>query len=197
LKQTYARLLTQRNVPTHSHNYYFKWLRFYLDFCSKYHHAPNPRTSLPLFLAKLQEKRQTPREQKQESHAITLYYALFNGNSVHNKAKLSTIHSKNTAQKPAAALTPEKTAWEKIYADLDAAIKVRHYSPKTYKTYAGWTRKLQHFTKEKAPQSLTVDDVKSFLTHLAVKRKVAASTRNQAFNALLSLQAHFKHRHQG
>jgi hypothetical protein len=112
-------------------------------------------------------------------------------------AKLSTTHGKNAAQKPAAAMTPDKTAWEKIYADLDAAIKVRHYSPKTYKTYAGWTRKLQHLTREKAPQSLTVDDVKSFLTHLAVKRKVAASTRNQAFNALLSLQAHFKHRHQG
>ena len=33
-------------------------------------------------------------------------------------------------------------------------------------------------------------DVKDFLTHLAVDRKVAASTQNQAFNALLFLFRH-------
>lgn len=65
--------------------------------------------------------------------------------------------------------------------DLDAAIKVRHYSPKTDKTYASWIIRLQYFAKKKAPELLTAQDVKSFLTDLAVKRKVAASTQNQAF----------------
>ncbi|RMD99714.1 MAG: hypothetical protein D6814_05065 [Calditrichaeota bacterium] len=67
---------------------------------------------------------------------------------------------------------------------------MRHYSPKTYKTYAMWIRKLQHFSHEKAPDSLSSEDVKAFLTHLAVNRKVAASTQNQAFNALLFLFHH-------
>jgi hypothetical protein len=37
---------------------------------------------------------------------------------------------------------------------------------------------------------LSSDDVKEFLTYLAVKRKVSATTQNQAFNALLFLYRH-------
>ena len=65
LRNDYTQLLKQRSIPSHSINYYLKWLRFYLDFCNKYHHAPDVTASLPLFLEKLQEKNQTPRQQKQ------------------------------------------------------------------------------------------------------------------------------------
>ena len=39
--------------------------------------------------------------------------------------------------------------------------------------------------RSKPPESLSTTDVKEFLTWLAVKKEVAASTQNQAFNALL------------
>lgn len=98
--------------------------------------------------------------------------------------------NQHNKEKSSVALTKEKKLWAKIYNDLDTAIKVRHYSPKTYKTYAGWVRQFQHVMHEKAPESLTIDDVKSFLTHLAVKRKVSSSTQKQAFNSLLFLFRH-------
>lgn len=44
-------------------------------------------------------------------------------------------------------------------------------------------RQLQGFTRSKDPQLLSSTDVKDFLTCLAVKRKVCASSQNQAFNA--------------
>ncbi len=44
---------------------------------------------------------------------------------------------------------------------------------------------------------LSVSDVKDFLTFLAVKRKVAVSTQNQAFNALLFLFRHVLNREFG
>lgn len=44
---------------------------------------------------------------------------------------------------------------------------------------------------------LDVEDVKRFLTHLAVERKVAASSQNQAFNALLFFFRHVLHREFG
>ena len=187
-RNKYTSFLAQRQVPSHSHNIYLKWLRFYLDFCNKHEHRPFLRGSLPLFIGKLQEKKQTPRQQEQAQHAIHLYYALVNNDRGGGKLNQAAVQPQDTTYKP--TLTSEQTAWEKIYSDLDAAIKVRHYSPKTYKTYAGWTRQLQSFTRQKAPALLTIDDVKSFLTHLAVKRKVAASTQNQAFNALLFLFRH-------
>ena len=188
LRNKYTSFLAQRQVPSHTHNIYLKWLRFYLDFCNKYQHTPSLRGSLPLFIGKLHEKKQTSRQQEQAQHAIHLYYALVNNESGGGKLNQAAVQSQDTTYKP--TLTSEQTAWEKIYSDLDAAIKVRHYSPKTYQSYAGWTRQLQTFTRQKAPALLTIDDVKSFLTHLAVERKVAASTQNQAFNALLFLFRH-------
>lgn len=70
------------------------------------------------------------------------------------------------------------------------AISVRHYSRATLKTYTGWARKFQAFTESKDPTLLTTEDVKEFLTSLAVKKQVAASTQNQVFNALLFFFRH-------
>ena len=58
------------------------------------------------------------------------------------------------------------------------------------KSYRGWVRHLQTFTKSKDYQTLTQQDVVAFLSYLAVEKKVSASSQNQAFNALLFL---FKH----
>ncbi|WP_049794651.1 phage integrase N-terminal SAM-like domain-containing protein [Methylomonas methanica] len=58
------------------------------------------------------------------------------------------------------------------------------------KSYRGWARHLQTFTKSKDYQTLTQQDVVAFLSYLAVEKNVSASSQNQAFNALLFL---FKH----
>jgi len=73
---------------------------------------------------------------------------------------------------------------------LKNAIKIRHSSPETLRTYRGWTRKFQAYTKSKDPRLLTTDGVKAFLTCLAVYQGVASSSQNQAFNALLFLFRH-------
>lgn len=67
---------------------------------------------------------------------------------------------------------------------------MRHYSPKTLKAYSMWVRKLKNFTRGKDPAELSTDDVKAFLTFLAVDKKVSASSQNQAFNALLFFFRH-------
>ena len=82
------------------------------------------------------------------------------------------------------------TEWEKIAQRLADEIKTRHYSPKTLKAYALWTTKFRYFTGDKTPASVSAADVKAYLTYLAVKCKVSASTQNQAFNALLFLFRH-------
>lgn len=73
---------------------------------------------------------------------------------------------------------------------MHAEIKVRHYSPKTLKNYSSWLSKFQTFTKSKPLTSLSDRDIKEFLTFLAVRKNVAASTHNQAFNALLFFIRH-------
>jgi len=88
------------------------------------------------------------------------------------------------------ALKQTGTDWTKVFNELISAIKIRHYSPATLKTYLGWTRKFQTYTESKDPSLLATEDVKAFLTWLAVEKKVSASSQNQAFNALLFLFRH-------
>ena len=80
--------------------------------------------------------------------------------------------------------------WDAVLERLAAEIRVRHYSRKTLQTYANWSRQFQRFLKNKPPDELSSDDVKDYLTFLAVKCHVAASTQNQAFNSLLFLYRH-------
>lgn len=77
--------------------------------------------------------------------------------------------------------------WVYVYDALNSEIKIRHYSPKTLKTYRSWARHFQAFTKSKDLEALNQKDVVDFLSHLAVVKQVSASSQNQAFNALLFL----------
>ena len=88
-------------------------------------------------------------------------------------------------------------SWQQEYSQLINEIHLRHYSPKTLKSYQSNVRKFQDFTRSKPPESLTTDDVKEFLTFLAVKKQVAASTQNLAFNSLLFFYRHILHKEFG
>ncbi len=80
--------------------------------------------------------------------------------------------------------------WDGLIEKLSGEIKARHYSRKTLKAYAEWSRKFQFYLKNKKPAGLSSEDVKAYLTYLAVKCKVSASTQSQAFNGLLFLFRH-------
>ena len=62
-------------------------------------------------------------------------------------------------------------SWKAEYSRLADEIHLRHYSSKTLQTYQGWAKKFQAFTHSKAPELLSTDDVKEFLTFLAVNGK--------------------------
>ncbi len=57
-------------------------------------------------------------------------------------------------------------------------LRVRHYSYQTEKTYIYWIKKYIFFHKITHPKDLAAAEVEAFLTHLAVERRVAASTQN-------------------
>ena len=66
-------------------------------------------------------------------------------------------------------------------------IRLKHYSHRTEKTYVNWVRRFVRFHSRRHPRELGKAEIEAFLTHLAIDRKVSASTQNQAFNALLFL----------
>ena len=76
LEKQFIVRLGKKEVPKNEQALYRKWLRYYLDFCQKYHFPPNQEKSLSRFLGKLQEKKQTKTSQEQASQAVSLYYDL-------------------------------------------------------------------------------------------------------------------------
>jgi integron integrase len=66
-------------------------------------------------------------------------------------------------------------------------IRTKQYSIRTEEAYVAWIKRYVFFHNMRHPRSLTARDVEIFLTHLAVDEHVAASTQNQALNAILFL----------
>jgi len=66
------------------------------------------------------------------------------------------------------------------------AIRLRHYSRRTERAYAGWIRRFIAFHGKRHPRELGAGEVTSFLSSLATSGR-SASTQNQALSALLFL----------
>jgi hypothetical protein len=57
---------------------------------------------------------------------------------------------------------------------------VRHYSPRTAEVYVGWVKRFVLFHGRRHPDSMGKEEVRAFLSSLAVEDQVSASTQNQA-----------------
>jgi integrase len=66
-------------------------------------------------------------------------------------------------------------------------VRARHYSRRTEKAYVHWIKRYIFFHDKRHPAEMGAAEVTAFLTGLAVRQRVAASTQNQALNALLFL----------
>jgi integron integrase len=68
---------------------------------------------------------------------------------------------------------------------LRRAIRVNHYSIRTEQTYIEHVRRFLLFTGSVSAEELGEKQVQRYLEYLALTRRVAASSQNQAFSALL------------
>jgi site-specific recombinase XerD len=75
----------------------------------------------------------------------------------------------------------------RLYDRVIEVLRVRHYSRRTEDAYIGWIRRFIRFHNGRHPRTMGADEVTAFLSHLAVRGRVAASTQNQALSALLFL----------
>ena len=75
--------------------------------------------------------------------------------------------------------------WEQL---LVTVIRRRHLQWRTEQTYRGWAHRFTAWLGERPVEKAGADDIRGFLDHLAVDRRVSASTQRQALNALVFLQ---------
>ena len=77
------------------------------------------------------------------------------------------------------------TTKRRLLDQVRDAIRVRHLARNTEKVYVDWIRQFILFHDKRHPKEMGNADVSRFLTYLAVERRVASSTQNQALSALL------------
>ncbi|XXU45088.1 site-specific integrase [Sorangium sp. So ce1014] len=68
-----------------------------------------------------------------------------------------------------------------------ATLRRLHDSPRTEEAYVHWIRAFIRFHRGKHPRQMGAEEVTAFLNDLAVARRSAVSTQNQALCALLFL----------
>jgi integron integrase len=78
----------------------------------------------------------------------------------------------------------------KLLDQMRLAIRLRHLSQRTEQAYISWSRRFILFHQKRHPKEMGAEEIRAFLTHLAVNSRVAASTQNVALNALLFLYRH-------
>lgn len=81
----------------------------------------------------------------------------------------------------------------RLLDQVRTAIRTRHYSYRTEKTYVHWITRFILFHNKRHPQEMGAVEVGAFLSYLAEERHVSASTQNQALNAIVFLYKHVLH----
>jgi hypothetical protein len=75
----------------------------------------------------------------------------------------------------------------RLLDDVRNVIRIKHYSIRTEQAYLQWIRRYILFHGKRHPRELGAEHLSAFLSDLAVRGRVAASTQNQALNAILFL----------
>jgi integron integrase len=91
---------------------------------------------------------------------------------------------------PSRAWTPIVDAGSREPRLLDrvrVAVRSRHYSLRTEEAYVAWVKRFILYHGKRHPAEMGEIEINAFLSDLAIRRKVAASTQNQALSALLFL----------
>ena len=94
--------------------------------------------------------------------------------------------SAETTRSPESVIPQERG---RLLDALREVLRTAHYSRRTERTYVYWaSRYLAHYGRDAA--QLGADEIRGFLSHLAVTDRVTASTQNQALCALVFLYGH-------
>ena len=84
-----------------------------------------------------------------------------------------------------------------LITQMEHALRARHYSRRTEQTYCRWARRFIRFHGLRHPAEMAEPEINAFVTHLAVREQVSASTQTQALSAILFLYRHVLHREVG
>ena len=119
----------------------------------------------------------------QTNGAVTHLLTLFAGEPTEVDSSLDTTGASQQKK-------PFPESHSELFDRLHVALRARHYARRTEQAYGHWITRFTHFHHGRHPAEMAEPEINAFLTYLAVKGQVSASTQNQALAALLFLYRH-------
>jgi hypothetical protein len=173
-------LLSHRLVPEKNAPYYARWVSRFLAFSNKSRHLDHDTLTSEFMHSLKSEENIADWQVLQAEEALRLYLYHFRGADILKEARGVARAGKGLSDFP------------RLLGEMRRLIRMKHYSYSTERTYLDWAKRFFAYvqeTKKRGEVSSVIgpDDVRDFLSHLAIKQRVSASTQNQAFNALLFL----------
>ena len=81
----------------------------------------------------------------------------------------------------------------KLMDQVRDKIRAKHYANSTEKTYVYWIVKYIMFHGKRHPAEMGKTEIEDYLSYLAQRKQLSASSQNQAFNAILFLYRELLH----
>ncbi len=167
----YEQYLSSRKIVLDKKiTYYAHWVRQCYQSCNKSLEQTVQSNEIERYLNRI-EKYKEPWQIVQAREAISLFL-FFKDHTLRKKSLNNPIVDGQ---------------WSEAMNQMVKIIRLKQLSPRTEKTYLSWIRSFKRFIGSQSPYDLNSEHVKNYLTFLAAEKRVAASTQNLAFNALLFL----------
>ena len=194
--EAYRACTEENHVRPDRSPFYVNWARDFTTFLPGKSLETRSRGDIEAFLADLGNRRGIANWQvRQAEHALRILYEIF----LPHYAPGSHTHVTSTGKQPSRGSIAKTPAYrdrvipgevERQFSDLLNAlrteVRTRHYSYSTETSYLDWVRRFIAFHDYANPREIDAPTaVKTYLEYLAVEREVAASTQNQALNALV------------
>jgi len=197
----YFEVLEEVGVPERERGFYAHWVRqFFNRFPGRKRRELGPQEIADFLDAMERDTHLESWQRDQARDALILYYEQFRGISLRGMPAPSADAVKTpgpTAPRRMEARTevpePEKREsgaavdLEELHRTVLTAMRVKNYALRTEKTYWQWIRRFVRHHNLRKPSDMGAAEIHAFLAHLAVNEQVAASTQNQALNAVVFL----------
>ena len=194
--EAYRACVEENRARPDRSQFYVNWAKDFANFLPEKPLKDRSRKDIEAFLADLGKRRGIADWQvRQAEHALRILYEIFLPRYAPERHTGVATDGKHPVQEAIAKtdgfrdrVIPGEV--ERQFSELVGAVKTevrsRHYSYRTETAYLDWVRRFIAFHNYADPRELDAPtSVKTYLDYLAVEREVAASTQNQALNALV------------
>jgi len=197
----YFEVLEEMNVPERERGFYAHWVRqFFNRFPGRKRRDLGPQEIADFLDAMNRDPHLEPWQRDQARDALILYYEQFRGISLRDMPPPSPesaaspaptsprrMEARTGVPAPSRRKGGDAVDLEELYQAVVAALRVKNYAYRTEKTYWQWIRRFVRHHNLRKPCDMGASEIHAFLAHLAVNEQVAASTQNQALNAVVFL----------